>query len=951
MSDESLELDLVLNISQAEKQLADLAKKGIKANVTTTGAGSNSSGGQQSQLDKDAQAAKKLADQIALTQQKMQLLTQAQAEFAAKGEQGSAAYAKVTSELAGLVKAERGRTQDQEQFNSLVQKEIELRKQANETLGGKGTQFSPHSQRQQQQLEELKTGQSQKTGILERASAGQSSIGNLLGSAKSGNVAGVGEAAAGLGKIGAAGAAAGLALASFGLISKTAGAALAEAGQKFKDNAQKISDMGGPLDQQREATRRVTEQQNQLANSKLVASFENAKTVLEERFIGGLVKVAELLGPVADALAATIGKLEKGDTGGFLGDLAGGIGKSLLGLTPLGPVVDRTEKIGKGLGRGDAANAAGGALADIAAKAAATNKKNQYGLVGDTKIEYDNLKRSQATQEAQMAMERQDFERSIFEKRRDYILEAQQTEIEHQNNLTALANRRHDVEQQYSIAKAKFDEDFEGQQAEKKFALAQSVQAREFALKMQYAEQDHQQELAFSQQKFDLQLGFDKQQQALKMGRKAEDTKDRLVDMSLGGASGLDYLKFARDTRKDVTRAEQDFALAQFQKQAERGLDVSQSNQKFAVGQGRDVTTFLNQQKDAQAQRSLEIEAHLNERKWQSIELEIQHANALRDINFELSKEAQQYGLQKTKLANKASDMDYSTTQDRKRMEMNQANQRIDMKNAMGDFAYGVMNGLSKEQQYGIAGRYGDIGSGYNEQLGRRGELSPQEVAKQNADLERWRKAHGYASGGFVPGSGNQDTVLALLTPGEYVVPKDQAAKLPRFAEGGFVGLLSASMQETKRKQDAMQQATKDFANWGDIQAGIDSLAGGTQAAHNSIQSRPGGAGGFIALGGPNQNVGLGHGVGGASGLMPLGNVPAPVPPQVHPMPQPSQMQPLNYNNQNSVSIPINFNGVSDQFTMQLRTMVEKMLQQESVRQQATTMRSMANNFNLANRL
>jgi hypothetical protein len=51
-----------------------------------------------------------------------------------------------------------------------------------------------------------------------------------------------------------------------------------------------------------------------------------------------------------------------------------------------------------------------------------------------------------------------------------------------------------------------------------------------------------------------------------------------------------------------------------------------------------------------------------------------------------------------------------------------------------------------------------------------------------------------FASGGWVPGSGSDDTVAALLTPGEFVVPKDKAARhagllevIRRYADGGFV--------------------------------------------------------------------------------------------------------------------------------------------------------------------
>lgn len=47
------------------------------------------------------------------------------------------------------------------------------------------------------------------------------------------------------------------------------------------------------------------------------------------------------------------------------------------------------------------------------------------------------------------------------------------------------------------------------------------------------------------------------------------------------------------------------------------------------------------------------------------------------------------------------------------------------------------------------------------------------------------RSVLGFAKGGIVPGSGNTDSVPALLTPGEMVIPKHAVQK---FAEGGMVG-------------------------------------------------------------------------------------------------------------------------------------------------------------------
>ena len=54
-----------------------------------------------------------------------------------------------------------------------------------------------------------------------------------------------------------------------------------------------------------------------------------------------------------------------------------------------------------------------------------------------------------------------------------------------------------------------------------------------------------------------------------------------------------------------------------------------------------------------------------------------------------------------------------------------------------------------------------------------------------------WGKGHGYAQGGTIPGSGNRDTVPALLTPGEEVIRKGPAEKnrpmLKKINEGGDV--------------------------------------------------------------------------------------------------------------------------------------------------------------------
>lgn len=64
--------------------------------------------------------------------------------------------------------------------------------------------------------------------------------------------------------------------------------------------------------------------------------------------------------------------------------------------------------------------------------------------------------------------------------------------------------------------------------------------------------------------------------------------------------------------------------------------------------------------------------------------------------------------------------------------------------------------------------------------------------------------ARGFARGGMVPGTGNKDTVPAMLTPGEFVIRKNSVAKLGadnlesmnQYAKGGIVDMSSQDVQK-----------------------------------------------------------------------------------------------------------------------------------------------------------
>lgn len=131
-------------------------------------------------------------------------------------------------------------------------------------------------------------------------------------------------------------------------------------------------------------------------------------------------------------------------------------------------------------------------------------------------------------------------------------------------------------------------------------------------------------------------------------------------------------------------------------------------------------------------------------------------------------------------------------------------------------------------------------------------------------------KAKGFNKGGFVPGSGNSDSVPAMLTPGEFVVRKKSAqaigggalTQMNKYATGGVVGMQSAKVQgniyrgklkTAKDSNDKFTDGTHQFTEKDTVTADIrdkpvdpKSLLKGTLAVQrqqaqqfNRLQSKP----------------------------------------------------------------------------------------------------------------
>jgi hypothetical protein len=142
-------------------------------------------------------------------------------------------------------------------------------------------------------------------------------------------------------------------------------------------------------------------------------------------------------------------------------------------------------------------------------------------------------------------------------------------------------------------------------------------------------------------------------------------------------------------------------------------------------------------------------------------------------------------------------------------------------------------------------------------------------------------------SGGRVPGSGNQDTVPALLTPGEYVLPKPQAAQFMsgqpiRMAGGGTVPddgtdqqpprearrqMLTTDQNQTPQQATQQPQSTSNTSDSGTSQGPAGSNY--NQAIQNAIQAKNAYAAadrGFSAMGTGGYSGGGGMTVGDVAG-------------------------------------------------------------------------------------
>jgi hypothetical protein len=311
----------------------------------------------------------------------------------------------------------------------------------------------------------------------------------------------------------------------------------------------------------------------------------------------------------------------------------------------------------------------------------AVKDRLSQGLGGQAGVDWQRIKVQRQDMETDIAVQRQNLNQQIYRQDRDYSLSIRKFQVDTANQVFDLQKSAQRQAQDYQIQKAQFDQNFQGQMAAKQFQQSQQFAQASYQRQQSYALADYARDrgdkiqdysISANDKKFDFSRSMSRNQEQfnLNKGYQGQDYQENLMKMALGGASGKDYLFASMDFRKQQQREQQQFDLQKKYSTQDYATSVSRDQRGFAIGLGRDArnlniglsrnaTEFGASQQQAVAGRQLQIESMLNDRKWQSLQLEIGHARALQDLNIAAQRLAQSISFSKEGLANQANDMKF----------------------------------------------------------------------------------------------------------------------------------------------------------------------------------------------------------------------------------------------------------------------------------------------------
>lgn len=297
------------------------------------------------------------------------------------------------------------------------------------------------------------------------------------------------------------------------------------------------------------------------------------------------------------------------------------------------------------------------------------------GLVGDERIEYQNLIADRAAMEKELAMQRQEFERGIFEARRNLAQRAYEEEL-------GFARKKQDIEkdaarenQDYQLEKTRTVADEEFKASQKQYELDRSIAQRNFEQKQSDRQQDFQNKRSDQQQDFSRDAA-----------RSREDFAMDAQERALRGGSGFDFLIAARRFRVDQSRKAQDFATQQ-----------GRESRDFGIESGRERRDFGQTQADAATKRQIETDLHRYQVAQKLIDIEIKHQRAVEDSSIAIQRWSEDLNISRQKRKNDQDDLDFKEKTGRAKLDQNEAERRRQQANSEAGFGGSVAKGLDPD--------------------------------------------------------------------------------------------------------------------------------------------------------------------------------------------------------------------------------------------------------------
>jgi hypothetical protein len=183
-----------------------------------------------------------------------------------------------------------------------------------------------------------------------------------------------------------------------------------------------------------------------------------------------------------------------------------------------------------------------------------------------------------------------------------------------------------------------------------------------------------------------LQQSFKAQDLAKELGRGNRDFGNRLTDMAISGAGGMEYLASCSRPAQPGKRKLEDYDIEKQRAGLQFGIQQGREGRDFGIQQGREGRDFGQNREKTVKEHLLDVEQHRYELGMQQLELDIKHNQALEDSTTNLERLAQDTAIGRQELANKKSDLTQDTQMTRNKMDFDESEKRRSQNQKEMDF-------------------------------------------------------------------------------------------------------------------------------------------------------------------------------------------------------------------------------------------------------------------------